>query len=194
MRVFTFPDVDVYHARNEYWPGQILKKVSGASVYQKTHTERPWGIRIHCNAKGEPHSVEFENGTLWSFCALNHRMLKVEWPMFVKDVSSGNCRARAECFFTDSMQLTIKSNNALLDDILIWKYPPRGGKNGLFDVLDEKLISRVLQIQRIVRVFLNARREARFTAVAMGLHYRLGDQSVLSCLYSDVLQKLLRHP
>ena len=191
MREFTFPDVNVYHARNSYWPSQILKTVSGASLYQTTHTDRPWGISIHCNAKGEPHSVEFENGTLWSFCALNDRLLNVEWPIFVKDASSGNCRARAEGFFSDSMHLTIASDNALLNDILIWKYPPRGGRNGLSDISDEKLLPRVLLIQRIVRVFLKTRLEARCTAMAMGLHHRLGGQSALKCLYSDVLHKLL---
>ena len=194
MRVFSFTDVNVYQARNEYWSGQILKKVSGASLYQTVQTERPWGISIHCNAHGDPHSVEFENGTLWSFCAMSDRLLKAEWPIFVKDFSRGNSRVHADRLFTDSMNLTLVSDNALLKDLLIWKYPPQGGRNGLYDDSDGKLAVRVLQIQRIVRDFLKKRREARFTATAMGLHHRLGDQSALNRLISDVLHKLLLHP
>ena len=123
---FYFPDVHVYEARNDYWSGEILKKVSGTpSLYQKTNKESPSGFVIHCNAKnGEPHSLEFENGTVWSFCSLSYRMLKLKWPLFIKDYPSGNCKARVERIFTDSMYLTMSSDNTLLNDMLIWHYPP----------------------------------------------------------------------
>ena len=126
MLHFYFPDVHVYEARNDYWSGEILKKISGPpSLYQKTNEESPWGFVIHCNAdNGEPHSVEFKNGTVWSFCSLSER----EWPLFIKDYSSSNgknCKARVERIFTDSMYLTVSSDNALLNDMLIWHYPPR---------------------------------------------------------------------
>jgi hypothetical protein len=196
IQSFNIPDVDVYGARNDYWSGQILRTVSGASLYQTNRTDRPWGIRIHCNAQGHPHSVEFENGTLWSFCALNDRILKTEWPILVKDLSTGIFRARAGRFFTDSMHLSIVSGNALLNDILIWKYPPRGGRNGLHQdgVSAERLLSCVLRIQRTVRAFFIKRLEARFTALAMGLHHRLGVHSALNCLYSEILHKVIRQP
>ena len=126
MLHFYFPDVHVYEARNDYWSGEILKKISGPpSLYQKTNEEIPWGFVIHCNAEnGEPYSVEFENGTTWSFCSLSERILKIEWPLLIKDYPDGNCKARVERIFSDSMYLTVSSDNALLNDMLIWHYPP----------------------------------------------------------------------
>ena len=131
MQSYVFPDVHVYESRNSYWPGQILKTVSGADLYLTSHTTRPWGFIIHCDAAGKPHSVEFENGRVWSFCYLSDRMLNIEWPLFVKDYEKGDWSARVERIFTDSMHLTIVSKEALLNDILVWRYPPRGGRNGV---------------------------------------------------------------
>ena len=132
MQCIALPDVHAYEARNSYWPGQILKTVSGASLYGTTHITHPWGITIYCNAKGNPHSVEFENGTLWSFCAMSDRLLNTEWPMFAKDYAAGGgWRAYVERMFTDSMHLTLTSENACFNDVLIWHYPPCGGRNGL---------------------------------------------------------------
>ncbi len=123
---FTFADVHVYEARSNYWAGEVLKKVSGVSLYQTTHTECPWGLTIHCHLDDiTPHSVEFKNGTVWSFCSLSDHMRNIEWPMFVKDYPHGGYRARVERLFTDSMYLTITSDNALLNDLLIWNRPPR---------------------------------------------------------------------
>jgi hypothetical protein len=126
----VFDDVHAYEARNNYWAGQVLKKVSGASLYLADHKERPWSLTVHCDAEGNPHCVEFENGTRWSFCSLSERMRSTEWPLFIKDYyhrrpgSEAKCKARVERLFTDSMHLTIKSENALLNDLLIWHYPP----------------------------------------------------------------------
>ena len=36
MQSFVFPDVHVYEARNSYWPGQVLKSISGSSLYMTT--------------------------------------------------------------------------------------------------------------------------------------------------------------
>ena len=127
---FDLPNVHVYEARNRYWPGQVLKSISGSSLYMTTQADHPWGFTIHTNALGQPHSVEFSNKTLWSFCVLNHRILNIEWPLFVKDFEKGNWKARVERIFSDSFHLTISSENALLNDILVWHYPPRGGRNG----------------------------------------------------------------
>ena len=128
---FALPDVHVYEARNNYWVGRILKSISGASLYLTTHTDHPWGLTIHTNAQGHPHSIEFPNKTLWSFCVLSDRMLNIEWPLFVKDFKKGEWNARVERIFSDSMHLTLSSDEALLNDILIWRYPPRGGRNGV---------------------------------------------------------------
>ena len=130
MQVFDFPDVHAYEARNNYWPGEILKGISGASLYQTRHTDRPWGFKIHCNSEGLLHSVEFENKTLWSFCGLNDRHRNIEWPLFVKDYPDKEFHVRVDRFYSDSMYLTVTSQNACLNDMLIWKVPPRGGKNG----------------------------------------------------------------
>jgi hypothetical protein len=128
---YVFADVHVYEARNNFWSGEIIKGVSGVSLYQQTHTERPWGLKIHCDEKGLLHSVEFENKVIWSFCGLDDRMLNIEWPLFVKDYPQSECRVRVDRFYSDSMYMTITSENACLNDILIWKVPPRGGKNGV---------------------------------------------------------------
>ena len=45
-------------------------------------------------------------------------------------------------------------------------------------------------IQRAVRCMLQTKRRKRFTALAMGLHPRLGDQSLLSGLCSDLLESI----
>ena len=45
-------------------------------------------------------------------------------------------------------------------------------------------------IQRAVRSMLQTKRRKRFTALAMGLHPRLGDGSLLSGLCSDILESL----
>ncbi len=132
MQSYNFPNINVYEARNKYWSGQILKSISGGeSLYLKNHSDKLWGFTIHCNAHGQPHSIEFPNKTLWSFCVLSDRMLNIEWPLFVKDFEKGNWKARIERIYSDSFHLTISSENALLNDILVWRYPPRGGRNGL---------------------------------------------------------------
>jgi hypothetical protein len=125
MQSFHVPDVHVYEARSNYYAGEILKDVSGASLYLKTD---PWGITIHCDEEGMLHSVEFENGRIWSFSTLNDRIREMEWPLFVRDLPQSGCSARVRNIFSDSMNLTLTSENALLDDVLIWHYPasPRG--------------------------------------------------------------------
>ncbi len=122
-------NVRVYDARTNYWTGEILKKITGESLYLDENT--PWGFTIHCNADDKPVSVEFANGTLWSFCGMKNHHLEVEWPLFLKDLSNGDVRSvRVERIYSDSMYLNIFSENACLDDVLIWNYPPRGGKHG----------------------------------------------------------------
>ncbi len=124
---FVFPDVHAYEARNNYWVGRILEKVSGASLYQTTHVDRPWGFSINCDDLGRPHTVQFENGTIWSFCAPKVRHIKYEWPMFVKDFQSekGRITARVTRIFSDSMHLTLASENACMDEMMIWYHPAR---------------------------------------------------------------------
>ena len=57
--------------------------------------------------------------------------------------------------------------------------------------LGKNLVSHLRRIQRVVRAFVRARMEERYTALAMSLHPRLGNRSALSCLCSDMLQKVL---
>ncbi len=52
---------------------------------------------------------------------------------------------------------------------------------------DLGILSCLRRIQRAVRVFTKSRRQERFTALAMGLHPRLGGGSVVYALYPDVL-------
>ncbi len=120
MQSFRVADVHVYEARSNYHSGEILKDVSGASLYLRTD---PWGITIHRDEEGMLHSVEFENGRIWSFSTLSDRIREMEWPLFVRDLPQSGCSARVRNIFSDSMHLTLVSENALLDDMLIWHYP-----------------------------------------------------------------------
>ncbi len=138
-KVLIFPCVHVYEARNSYWPGKILKGISGgASLYQTRHEDRPWGFKIHTNEETEaPHAVEFENGVLWGFCCMSERLRTVEWPRFLADYFERGdrmrCSARVENLFSDSMHLTLVSEpidreqhwescGALLPGLLIWHH------------------------------------------------------------------------
>ena len=122
-------NVRVYEARNNYWVGETLKKISGESLYLGEET--PWGFKIHFNADEKPNAVEFANGTLWSFCVVRNHQLDTEWPLFLKDVSKGSPRSiRVDNIYSDSMRLHMSSENVCLTDILIWHHPPRGGKHG----------------------------------------------------------------
>ena len=142
LRELHLPNVRVYEARSRYWAGEILKGVSGGeSLYL---SDRPWGLIIHCHPDGKPYSVTFENGTVWSFCAMNDRLLNIEWPLFVKDYfgeaespPSGDddywryddcgpkreISARVGAIYSDSMRLDLNSENACVNDMLIWRYP-----------------------------------------------------------------------
>jgi hypothetical protein len=53
------------------------------------------------------------------------------------------------------------------------------------------ILSCLRRIQRAVRVFIKPRRQERFIALAMGLHPRLGEGSVVKALFSDVLYSVL---
>ena len=140
LRKIHLPVVNVYEARNKYWSGEILKDISGGeSLYL---SERPWGITIHCTPDYKPHSVTFENGKVWSFCAMNDRHYNVEWPLFVKDFfgeaeprptedywkydwgPKQEITVRIEAIYSDSMRMDLVSENACIHDMLIWKYPP----------------------------------------------------------------------
>lgn len=123
----VLPDVHAYEARNNYWAGEILKGISGVSLYQTTHTDLPWGVRINCDERGIPNTVQFENGVKWSFCAPKVYHFKIEWPLFVKDLESGEGKisARIERIFSDSMHLSLMSDNACMSEMLIWYHPPR---------------------------------------------------------------------
>jgi hypothetical protein len=120
-------NVRVYDARNDFWTGQTLTRISGESLYQDEAT--PWGFKIHLDADDTPVSVEFANGTLWSFCGMKNRCLEMEWPLFLKD-NDVSRSVRVGNIYSDSMHLHMVSENACLNDILIWHYPPRGGKHG----------------------------------------------------------------
>ena len=127
MRTLHLDNIHVYEARSNYWVGQILQDISGGeSLYTDESTQ--WGFRIHCNAEHKPHSVEFNNGTLWSFCASKHS--DAELKQFAADFPDGFTWARVERIYSDSMHLGLYSENASLNDLLIWHYPPRGGKHG----------------------------------------------------------------
>ena len=52
------------------------------------------------------------------------------------------------------------------------------------------ILSCLRRIQRAVWGFLQKRRQGRFVALAMGLHPRLGDRSLLSGLCSDLLESI----
>ncbi len=124
LQVLPFNDVGVYEARSKYWSGEILKGISGGeSLYL---SEKQWGFTIRCYADGKPHSVTFGNGTVWSFCGMNKRLLNNEWPLFVKDFFGADGHkiyARVEGIYSDSMRLHIGSQNARLNDMLIWRHP-----------------------------------------------------------------------
>ena len=51
-------------------------------------------------------------------------------------------------------------------------------------------LAKVRTIQRAVRRMLPTKRMKRFTALAMGLHPRLGDRSLLSGLCSELLESI----
>jgi hypothetical protein len=125
MRTLVFPDVHVYEARNSYWPARILEGIAGENLYQTRHETRPWGFKIHCDDKDKPYTVEFDNGKKFSFCGLRDNQVNVEWPLFLGDYPNGNISARVEKFRSDSMNLTLSSDNSVLLDLLIWHYPPR---------------------------------------------------------------------
>ena len=126
MRTMHIDNIHVYEARGNFWSGEILKKISGGeSLYKDEST--PWGFRIHCNAEDKPHSIEFDNGTLWSICDSKYN---TELNQFAADFPDRFSWARVECIFSDSMNLSLYSENASLNDLLIWRYPPRGGKYG----------------------------------------------------------------
>jgi hypothetical protein len=131
MQAVILSDVHVYEARSNYWAGKILKDISGADLYNTSFTERPWSITIHCKSNGNLHSVEFENGAVWSFAAMKDYHVMHQWPLFLSDFPSGTYRARVSRIFSDSFSLDISSENAVLNDLLVWRYSPRGGKNGL---------------------------------------------------------------
>ena len=57
--------------------------------------------------------------------------------------------------------------------------------------LGKNLVSYLRRIQRSVRAFVGVRLQERYTALAMGLHTRLGSGSALGCLCSDILHKVL---
>ncbi len=139
LRAIHLPKVNVYEARSNYWAGEILKGVSGGeSLYL---SDRPWGFTIHCHADSKPYSVTFDNGTVWSFCSMNDRLLKIEWPLFVKDYfgeadppsshdywkydwsPKREITARVEAIYSDSMRLDLSSQNACINNMLIWRYP-----------------------------------------------------------------------
>ncbi len=131
LSVVHFPDVHVYDARSRYWVGQILKGISGGeSLYLTTKEEQPWGITIHFRKKDdveEPHYVEFANGKRWTFCGLKDYQLQVEWPLLIKDVKEGGGKPRAsvKCVYSDSLHLSIISENAILSDMLLWRVEPK---------------------------------------------------------------------
>ena len=141
LREIHLPNVNAYEARSKYWVGEILKDVSGGeSLYL---SDRQWGLIIHCHPDGKPHSVTFENGTVWSFCGINDRLLNIEWPLFVKDYfgeaeppshdtdywkydwgPKREISARIKAIYSDSMRLDLNSENACVNNMLIWRYPP----------------------------------------------------------------------
>jgi hypothetical protein len=123
-------NVHIYEPRSNFWSGEILKKISGESLYLTSHDETPWGFNLHCDENDKPHSVQFANNTLWSFCGLTRRFLETEWPLFLKDYPNSNVRVRVERIYTDSMYLSFVSENACIQDALIWRSPPRGGQHG----------------------------------------------------------------
>ena len=146
LREIHLPNVNIYDARSRYWAGEILKGVSGGeSLYL---SDRPWGLIIHCHPDGKPYSVTFENGTVWSFCSMNDRLLNIEWPLFVKDYFGETeprtydhdywkydwgpkCEisARVEAIRSDSMRLDLNSENACINDVLIWRHPLKSLKS-----------------------------------------------------------------
>jgi hypothetical protein len=127
MQTIFIRDVHAYEARNSYWSGEILKGISGASLYQTNHIDLPWGFSINCDDQGRPHTVQFANGIMWSFCVPRVYQITIEWPLFVKDFLSGegNNTARIERIYSDSMHLSLMSDNSCLRNMLIWYHPPR---------------------------------------------------------------------
>ena len=137
VEMLCFPDVDVYEARSDYWSGQILAGIGGGeSLYLKDRADRPWGLEIGCDDQGEPHSVRFANGAVWSFFEIKERLLKTEWPLFLEDYRAfvscavgapgrGKMIVRVERLFSDSFHVDLVSDNACLHDLLVWHYPPR---------------------------------------------------------------------
>ena len=124
-------DVDVYSARNDYWSGQILKHISGASLYLQDRAQRPWGFTVVCAPDGALNAVRFDNGTVWGFCCMREGDRLHAWPQFIKDLAArnrtgvGKLWVRAERLYTDGMHVSFSSDNAYVPDILVWHYPPK---------------------------------------------------------------------
>ena len=118
------PDVNVYEARNSYWSSQILKGITGEDLYQSRHETVPWGFTIICDEHDKPHTIEFANKTHWSFCAPKDYQINSEWPRFLNDLQNGNPHAHVKNIYSDSMHLSLMSDNSCLYEMLIWKHSP----------------------------------------------------------------------
>ena len=131
--MLCFRDVSVYEARSGYWAGRVLQAIGGGdSLYLQTPAERPWGFTISCDSDAGPLGVHFDNGTVWSFCGLGERELKVEWPLFLEDyrawasTGQGKMAVRVERIFSDSFHLDLVSDRACMHGLLVWQYPLPG--------------------------------------------------------------------
>jgi hypothetical protein len=116
MRKIRLSDVHVYEARSNFWVGEIIKKISGGeSLYLDYST--PWGFTLRYTEDLKPHSIEFDNGKVWTFCCPGDK----GWPELLR--SAASLKARAYRIYTDSMHLSLSSDKACLGDLLIWHHP-----------------------------------------------------------------------
>lgn len=124
MLTICIPNVDAYEARTNYWSGEILKGVAGNDLYLNNEKEAPFGFKIHCDESNKPYSIEFANGTLWSFCAPDNARLNQQWPLFLKSMQEEKAKARVSRIYSDGMYVNLVIDKYIMSDLLIWKYPP----------------------------------------------------------------------
>ena len=131
MSRLSFRNVSVYEARDNFWKGEILKYISGDSLYMKDPAKHEWGFEIECDETDGPHSVHFSNSNVWGFCAMSDFMRNIMWPRFLQDYRTwaasgqGKITARVSRIFSDSFHIELVSMNAYMHDILVWHYPPK---------------------------------------------------------------------
>lgn len=119
-------DVCVYDARENFYAGRTLENISGTpSLYLANREQTQFSFALCGNNKDESW-IEFDNGKVWGFCNLTkpkNDMLRRFATDYVQNKQTS--WARIDDIFSDSMTLSLKSENAFLTDLLVWHYAPK---------------------------------------------------------------------